>query len=95
MKARVKVKRVDKKASEGGKKEKVQVLRVKAGQKYRGAREAWYARLKEYDGKPLDDFLASTKEKMPSLPESGKAENPMGWVRFFQRVGVLGIVAEK
>lgn len=70
------------------KQEKPKVLRVKAGVKYRGAREAWYARLMEFNGKPADAFLESCEKKRPSTPKSGKPEAPAGWLRFFQRTGV-------
>lgn len=68
--------------------EKVKLLKVKAGMKYRGAREAWYAVLQQHDGKSVDSFLEATAKKPPSLPKSGKAEKPAGWLRFFERTGV-------
>lgn len=70
---------------------KPKVLKVKAGQKYRGAREAWYVRLQEFDGKPAEAFLESCAKKHPSVPKSGKAEAPAGWLRFFQRTGVASL----
>lgn len=70
------------------KEEKVKLLKVKAGQKYRGAREAWYQVLQQYDGKPVDSFLEATAKKPPSLPKSGKQEKSAGWLRFFERTGV-------
>lgn len=69
------------------------ILAVKGGMKYRGAREAWYNMLQQYDGKSLGDFLDAVKEKSPSLTKKGEAEPPMGWVRFFERSGVLKEVA--
>lgn len=71
---------------------KPRVLNVKAGMKYRGAREAWYARLQEFQGKSADAFLESCEKKRPSVPKSGKAEAPAGWLRFFQRTGVAHLV---
>lgn len=71
------------------------VLKVKAGLKYRGAREAWYARLCEYDGKPAEAFLESCVKKHPSVPKSGKAEAPAGWLRFFQRTNVAHLVEQR
>ena len=67
---------------------KPKTLKVKAGQKYRGAREAWYQVLCEYDGKLVDAFLEATTKKPPSLPKSGKQEKSIGWLRFFERTGV-------
>lgn len=62
---------------------------LKPETKYRGAREAWFARLKEFDGKSLDDYVANCKEKCPQLTKAQTAENPTGWVSFFKREGVL------
>ena len=69
---------------------------VRAGVKYRGAREAWYVVLQQYQGKPAADFLAHCTKTPPSLPKSGVAEKPSGWLRYFLRSGVakLGEQAE-
>jgi hypothetical protein len=61
---------------------------LKADPKFRGAREAWFKRLVEFDGKPVDDYIASCKEKCPQLTKNGTAENPTGWVGFFKREGI-------
>lgn len=70
------------------------VLAVKAGASLRGARAAWYAVLQAHDGKPVAEFLAATKENPPSVPKSGNAENPTGWLRWFQRNGWAEVKAE-
>lgn len=62
---------------------------LKADAKFRGAREAWYNRLKEYDGKPLDDYIESCKKNCPQLTKNNTQENPTGWVGFFKRQGIL------
>lgn len=77
------------------KQEKPKVLVVKAGVKYRGAREAWYARLQEFNGKSAEAFLESCEKKHPSVPKSGRPEAPAGWLRFFQRTGVVHQVEAK
>lgn len=64
------------------------LLTVKDETKFRGARQAWYTRLQEFNGKPVDDFLASCKESCPQLTKAGTAEDPRGWLRFFVRQGV-------
>lgn len=86
---------VDKSGSTEGVKDKAKpkVLKIKAGAKYRGARDAWYMRLKEHEGKSVDEFIDSCKKKPPSLPKSGTAENPTGWLRFFERSGIVSQVA--
>lgn len=61
---------------------------LKKDPKFRGAREAWFKRLVEFDGKPVDDFIANCKEKCPQLTKNGTAENPTGWVGFFKREGI-------
>jgi len=71
---------------------KVLHLQVKAGGKYRGARQAWYTRLQKYDGKPASAYLENCKEDPPSLPKSGVAEAPQGWLSFFQRTGMVAMV---
>jgi len=67
-------------------------ISVKEGN-FRGARQAWYERLKEYEGKPLADYVKSCTDDPPSLPQkgkgAGKAEKPSGWVSFFVREKVL------
>lgn len=68
----------------------VKVLKTDA--KFRGARDAWYAKLKEYDGKPIADYEAECTKTPPSLPKSGKAEKPAGWIGYFVRTGILSIV---
>lgn len=66
---------------------------IKKDAKFRGARESWYARLVEYDGKTEGEYIESCKEKPPAMTKNGTAENPTGWVRFFVRQGVLSINA--
>lgn len=64
---------------------------LKKDAKFRGARELWYQRLVEHDGKSIDAFYSSTKDKPPSLPKSGKAEAPGGWLSYFKRQGVVEV----
>lgn len=63
-------------------------LAVKQGVALRGARKAWYEALCKYDGKTAAEFLAGTAETPPSLPKSGVAEKPSGWLAWFQRAGI-------
>lgn len=71
---------------------KTQKLKVlKKDTKYRGAREAWFNRLVEYDGKTEGEFIQSTTEKPPALTKNGTPEAPSGWIRFFVRSGVLSL----
>ncbi len=72
---------------------KPQILKVKQGQKYRGARAAWYERLCQYDGKPVTEFLANVESNRPSnygarSKHAGQPEPTPGWLRFFVRTGV-------
>ena len=66
----------------------VLITSVKAGVKYRGAREAWYKVLCDHEGKPAADFLAACTKTPPSLPKSGVPEKASGWLRYFLRSGV-------
>lgn len=61
------------------------VLKVKPGMALRGARDLWYKVLLAHDGKPVAEFLAKCKETPPSLPKSGIAEKPSGWLKYFLR----------
>jgi len=70
----------------------IKVLKTDA--KFRGAREAWYQKLKEMDGKPIADYEEATTKSPPSLPKSGKAEKPSGWIGYFQRTGILSVVTK-
>ncbi len=67
-------------------------LRVKQGMKFRGARAAWYERLQGYEGKPAAAYLESCKERPPSVPKSGVAEAPQGWLSWFTRHNVVELV---
>lgn len=64
---------------------------VKKDAKLRGARDLWYQRLVEHDGKPVDTFVESAKNNPPSLPKSGKAEAPGGWLSYFKRQGIVEV----
>jgi hypothetical protein len=69
-------------------------IAVKGGQKYRGARAAWYERLMKYDGKPLAEFIADVTADRPSKygarsTHAGEPEPVQGWVRYFERTGVM------
>lgn len=72
-----------------------QLLNVKAGLYYRGARAAWYAVLQAHNGQPANAYLAACLANPPSLPKSLRPEAPTGWLRYFVRVGTctLGQVA--
>lgn len=59
---------------------------------YKGNRQAWYARLKEFDGKTLDEFLADAKERPPAMTRNNTPEPPMGWWSFFKREQVATVV---
>lgn len=58
---------------------------------FRGARAAWYERLKQFDGKTEGEYIASTKESPPALTRNQTAENPTGWVSWFKRHGVISL----
>lgn len=62
---------------------------LKRDAKYRGAREAWYQRLLEFDGKSVDEYVESCKTNCPQLTKNQTAENPTGWVGFFKRQGII------
>lgn len=68
---------------------KIKILKPET--KYRGAREAWFAQLKEFDGKTEGEYLQAMKDKPPALTKNGTPENPTGWVRFFVRTGVMSL----
>lgn len=71
---------------------KPMVLKVlKKDANYRGARQAWYSRLLEFDGKTEGEYIASTKETPPALTRNGTAENPSGWVSWFKRNGIISL----
>lgn len=68
-------------------------LQVKMeGVSLRGARAAWYTVLQAHNGKPAQTYLEETAKAPPSLPKSGRAENPSGWLRWFVRNGIATIV---
>ncbi len=84
-----KVVRMKKPKGAGAEAGSVVKLAVKPGLKLRGAREAWYARLNEFNGKTEQEFVESATKKPPALTKAGTGENPRGWLRYFQRSGVL------
>lgn len=63
---------------------------------FRGARKAWFERLKEFNGKDVGEFEADCKANPPSTPTkgvlAGKCEPPSGWVGYFRRTGICSIV---
>lgn len=67
-------------------------LAVKPGLVYRGARAQWYAVLVAHNGQPANNYLAACVAKPPSLPASGRAEAPTGWLSWFARHGACTIV---
>lgn len=67
-------------------------LAVKPGLTYKGARAAWYAVLCAHNGQPANNYLAACATKPPSLPASGRAESPTGWLATFVRWGVCTVV---
>lgn len=69
------------------------VLAVKTGVALRGARQAWYNVLVQYNGKPVAEFLAACAANPPSLPKSGVAEKPQGWLGWFVRSGIATVQA--
>jgi hypothetical protein len=54
---------------------------------FRGARGAWFAVLQAHNGQPANNYLAACVAKPPSLPASGRAEAPTGWLSWFVRNG--------
>ena len=64
-------------------------MQVKAGVSYRGARAAWYAAALAHNGMPVAAYLLACKQQPPSLPKSGVAEPPQGWLAYFVRQGVV------
>ena len=68
------------------------ILQVKPGAALRGARAAWYGVLLQYNGKPVAEFLAAAAANPPSLPKSGVAEKPTGWLGWFTRTGLASVV---
>jgi hypothetical protein len=69
------------------------VLAVKPGVALRGARASWYTVLLAYNGKPVADFLAACAANPPSVPKSGVAEKPQGWLGWFVRSGIATVQA--
>ena len=59
------------------------------------ARAEYYARLAEFNNKPLADFIASCESNPPSMPTkgklAGKPEPVSGWVSYFTRNGYAEI----
>lgn len=70
---------------------KAEVLAVKTGLKFRGARAAWYEVLCAHDGQPPKAFLDACVASPPSLTKKGTAENPTGWLRYFVRTGAASV----
>lgn len=54
---------------------------------FRGARQAWFNVLLAHNGQPANAYLAACAAKPPSLPASGRAEAPTGWLSWFVRNG--------
>lgn len=81
--------KLEKRAENEGKKPKV--MKIKGGMKYRGAREQWYNMLQRFEGKTVEEFVEAAIKEPPSRTKKNEAEPPTGWVRFFQRSGVISL----
>lgn len=81
-------------AGKGAQPAQVLVLQVKQGCNFRGARAHWYGVLVAHHGQPAAAYLAACKATPPSLPKSGVAEAPQGWLSWFVRNGVCTLVAQ-
>jgi len=72
-------------------------IRSHASYAQESARDLWYRRLIEFDGRPLDDFVASVEANPPSTPVTGnlagQLEPVSGWLRFFEKEGVLEMLS--
>lgn len=72
---------------------KIKVL--KRDGKFRGARDAWYKRILDADGKTVKDFTDEVLAKPPSTPKkgvlAGKCEPPAGWISYFKRNGFISL----
>lgn len=82
-------------AGKGTQPAQVLVLAVKVGGKFGGARAAWYAALVQHNGQPAAAYLAACATKPPSLPKSGVAESPQGWLSWFVRHGHVALVPQQ
>ncbi len=70
---------------------------LKTDVRFKGARQAWWDRLKAMDGKPRDAVFADLEAKRPSVYGSksrhaGKPEPVAGWVRFYERNGYIAFL---
>lgn len=72
----------------------VGILAVKAGRTFRGARQAWYEVLLAHNGQQASAYLQATAATPPSLPKSGVAEAPSGWLNWFVRNGVCTVTPQ-
>jgi hypothetical protein len=59
--------------------------------KENSARAIWFAALKKHNGKTVEEFVKAMADKPPVLTKKGKGEAPMGWVRYFEREGVIKV----
>lgn len=68
---------------------------VKANFRPNSARDAYYKRLKQFNGKSVEAFAKSCAEQPPSTPKrgklKGKPEPLAGWISWFVRQGYLEI----
>ena len=53
------------------------------------ARAKWFAAVKRYDKKSVEDFLRNTEKRPPIHTKGGEAEAPNGWLNYFVREGAV------
>lgn len=53
-------------------------------------RDKWYERLVRFDGKPIEEFVASVKRDPPCR----KDEPALGWISFFEKLGILKLTSD-
>lgn len=68
---------------------------VKVNFRKGSAREAYYNRLTQYNGKTVDAFAKSCAKDVPSVPGrgklKGKPEPVTGWISWFVRNGFVSL----
>jgi hypothetical protein len=63
----------------------------KAEYKDGSARALWLAAVRKYNGKSVEVCVEALTKTPPVLTKSGKGEPPAGWLRYFQREGLIQI----
>ena len=63
------------------------------GDRNKSSRSSWLHHVKDYDGKPLTDWVLAVQDSPPARASGKNAYTPKQWMTWFQKAGVVELVS--